>query len=40
MSRRDTPDDHTWADAGFVTGGRLMLVYFAAIVLTCGWLTM
>jgi hypothetical protein len=38
MSGRETPDDHTWLDAGFVAGGRLMLIYFAAAIAAAGWL--
>ena len=38
MSGRETPDDHSWLDAGFVTGGRLMLIYLAAAVFAGWWL--
>ena len=38
MSRRETSDDHSWGDAGFVAGGRLMLIYFAATMLGGAWL--
>jgi hypothetical protein len=39
MGGRETEDDHIWRDAGFVAGGRLMLVYLAAVTLAGVWLT-
>jgi hypothetical protein len=38
MSGRETPDDHTWRDAGFVAGGRLLLIYFTAVIAAGAWL--
>jgi len=37
MSGREAPDDHTWHDAGFVAGGRLMLIYVVGIVAAGAW---
>jgi hypothetical protein len=37
LSGRETPDDHTWFDAGFVAGGRLMLIYLAAVITAGAW---
>jgi hypothetical protein len=36
MNRREAPDDHHWSDAGFVAGGRLMLLYFTRAILAVG----
>jgi len=38
MGRREAPDDHTWLDAGFLSGARLMLIYLVTVSLAVGWL--